>query len=80
MYGFTKNDKYKDAAGRFCNSLSMLKYSNGGWPQYYPLEKITASALPIIDDAMGGIMWLLKDIAEGKPEYSYINSVLRRNF
>ena len=78
VYGISKNDKYKDAAEAGLKFIIDAQYSNGGWPQYYPLEKNYSKCITYNDDAMGGIMWLLKDIAEGKPEYSYINSVLRK--
>ena len=77
VYDFTKANKYKDAALRGFNYVLSAQYENGGWPQYYPLEKNYSRYITFNDDAMCGIMLMLKDIADNKPEYSFIDKTLR---
>lgn len=77
VYAVTKQDKYKDAAIAGLHFILAAQYPSGGWPQYFPLENGYSRHITYNDDAMGGIMWLLKDIAEKKPEYNYIDGKLR---
>lgn len=70
---YTKTEKYKAAALKGLDFILAAQYANGGWPQYYPIERNNYSRyITFNDDAMGGIMWLLKEIAENKPDYSFI--------
>ncbi|MFN8251588.1 MAG: pectate lyase [Ferruginibacter sp.] len=78
VYAVTKLEKYKDAAVAGLQFIIAAQYANGGWPQYFPLENGYSRHITYNDDAMGGIMWLLKDIAEHKPVYDYIESTLRK--
>jgi len=77
-YGFTKNEKYKAAAVKGLEFILSAQYNNGGWPQYYPLEEGYSRHITYNDDAMGGIMLLLKDIAEDKAEYSFVDGKLKQ--
>ncbi len=77
-YFYTKTEKYKAAALKGFNFILSAQYGNGGWPQYYPLEKGYSRYVTYNDDAFGGIMWLLKDVLDGKPEYSFVNEKIRR--
>ena len=67
-------EKYTAAALRGLDFILAAQYDNGGWPQYYPLEDNYSRYITYNDDAFGGIMWLLKDITENKPEYNFIDS------
>jgi PelA/Pel-15E family pectate lyase len=74
----TKVVKYKTAAIKGLNFILKAQYPNGGWPQYYPIEKNNYSShITFNDGAMIGIMQLLKDINDGKPLYDFINKYLR---
>ncbi len=76
VYNFTKAAKYKAAALKGLDFIIQSQYSNGGWPQYYPLEENNYSrCITFNDDAMTGVMLLLKDIVDGKPEYSFIDDL-----
>jgi PelA/Pel-15E family pectate lyase len=74
IYYVTKVEKYKQAALKGLDYIMAAQYANGGWPQYFPLEKNYSSHITFNDDAYSGIMWLLKDIAEGKPQYAFIDA------
>ena len=39
VYYVTKKDKYKLAAEKGLRFILSAQYDNGGWPQYFPLEK-----------------------------------------
>ncbi|MGG9962795.1 pectate lyase [Ferruginibacter sp. SUN106] len=76
-YSYTTEEKYKTAAVKGLEYILKAQYNNGGWPQYYPLEEGYSRHITYNDDAFGGIMLLLKDIAEDKQEYRFIDAVLR---
>jgi hypothetical protein len=62
-YQATKIEKYKEGALKGLNFILKSQYSNGGWPQYYPIEKNNYSShITFNDEAMIGIMQLLKNI------------------
>jgi len=79
-YGYLKDERYKAAAIKGLEFIIAAQYNNGGWPQYYPLEEKENYSRDITynDDAFGGIMWLLKDIIEGKTEYNFIDGKLKK--
>lgn len=78
VYTVTKAEKYKEAALKGLDFILAAQYKNGGWPQYYPLEKDNYSShITFNDGAYMGIMELLRDIKDGKPEYAFINSKMR---
>ena len=78
VYSYNKDEKYKTAAIKGLRFILQAQYNNGGWPQYYPLEEGYSRHITYNDDAMGGVMLLLKDITEDKPEYSFIDNKLKR--
>jgi PelA/Pel-15E family pectate lyase len=78
VYKYTKAEKYKTAALKGLNYIIAAQYSNGGWPQYYPLEDNYSRYITYNDDAFAGIMFLLKDIIEHKPQYSFIDDQFRQ--
>ncbi len=76
---FYKNENYTKAAIKGLHFILDAQYSNGGWPQYYPLEKKNYSShITFNDDAYSGIMLLLRDINEGKPEYAFVDAKLKK--
>ncbi len=72
-YKITANEQYRVAVLRGLDFILTAQFDNGGWPQYYPLEKGYSRYITFNDDAFAGIMELLKNIAENKPEYAFIN-------
>lgn len=73
IYQATKDDRYMTAALKGIDFILSAQYVNGGWPQYFPLEKNYSSHITYNDGAMGGIMELLKDIIEGNSRYVFID-------
>lgn len=64
VYNATSVAKYKDAAVKGIDFILSAQYKNGGWPQYYPLENNYSTHITFNDDAMIGIMQLLKSIID----------------
>ena len=77
VYTVTKNEKYKTAALKGFDYILVSQYKNGGWPQYYPLEENYSKQITFNDGNFVGIMELLKDIKEGRPEYAFLDNKYR---
>jgi PelA/Pel-15E family pectate lyase len=76
-YDVTKADKYKEGCLKGLEYTLKAQYGNGGWPQYYPIEKNNYSShITYNDDAMLGIMLLYKDIIDGESQYSFVDGKL----
>ncbi len=74
VYTATGEEKYKTAALKGFDFVLKSQYKNGGWPQYYPIEKDNYSShITFNDGALEGIINLLKDVKEGKPEYAFLD-------
>lgn len=90
LYSATSDEKYKDAFNRGIDLILEAQYANGGWPQFYPdyntrwswdnshwnhdgLERFITYS----DDAMTGLMILLKSVSEGKNEFGFIDNIRR---
>lgn len=78
VYYVTKKEKYKEGASKGLDYILASQYANGGWPQYYPLENNYSRYITFNDDVYSGIMWLLKDIADGKIQYEFIDKDRRQ--
>jgi PelA/Pel-15E family pectate lyase len=78
IYAATQTDKYKKAALKGLDYMLDAQYSNGGWPQYYPLENNYSRHITYNDDVFAGIMDLFKDICDEKPLYSFIDAKKRK--
>ncbi len=58
--------------------LLASQYGNGGWPQFYPLRPNYSRHITFNDDAMIGVMTLLKDAAAGRPPFDWVDSARRQ--
>lgn len=79
-YTATKKEVYKTAAEKGLDYILSAQYVNGGWPQYYPLENNYSRCITFNDDAYIGILQVLKDIADGNPEYAFIENKQRQKY
>lgn len=78
VFEITKIDKYRQSCLKGLQFIVDAQFKNGGWPQYFPLEKNKYSThITLNDGAYIGIMTLLKQIADNRPEYNFIDSKLR---
>ena len=78
IYSTTKLERFKAAALKGIDYILSAQYKNGGWPQYYPLEKNYSKEITFNDDDITGIMVLFKNIKENKSEYSFVDENRRK--
>ena len=77
VYGAHSDDRYKQAFINGVEYLLKAQYPNGGWPQFYPLHHGYYTHITYNDDAMVGVLELLRDIAKQKAPYTFVESALR---
>ncbi len=68
---------HRDAFLKGFDYLLKAQYDNGGWPQFYPDLSGYYRHITFNDGAMIGVMKLLRDVANGKPTYSFIDEERR---
>jgi len=78
VYTAQKLPRHKDAFLKGVDYLLKAQYPNGGWPQYYPLRAGYYSHITYNDNAMIGVMKLLRDIARRKPDYAFVDEDRRQ--
>lgn len=77
-YEATKNIRYKKASILGLNYILNAQYDNGGWPQYFPLEKGYSRHITYNDGAMVGVMILLKKVVDNDPLYSFVDESMHK--
>jgi len=77
VYDLQKIERYKDAFLSGLDYLLRAQYANGGWPQYYPLRRGYYARITYNDNAMIGVMKLLRDISRKKPVYAFVGETRR---
>jgi PelA/Pel-15E family pectate lyase len=71
VYAARKLDRHKESFLGGLDYLLRAQYANGGWPQYHPRLTGYYKHITFNDDAMMGVMKLLRDIAAKKSDYSF---------
>jgi PelA/Pel-15E family pectate lyase len=74
-----KDDKFKDSFNRGLKYLFDAQYNNGGWPQRFPLQDNYGRHITFNDDAMLGVMRLLKDVVNNPPDFAFVSDADRRH-
>lgn len=77
VYSASKIEKYKEACIKGIQFILNAQYTNGGWPQYYPLENNYSRHITFNDGAYMGIMDLLEKIVNNNPNFYFIEKELR---
>ena len=77
VYLASKEEKYAAAFRKGLRYLLEAQYENGGWPQYYPLRKGYYTHITFNDDAMIGVMELLRDIRDRQPGFAFLSAADR---
>jgi PelA/Pel-15E family pectate lyase len=77
VYTARPAEKYRDAFFKGFDYLIKAQYANGGWPQFYPDLSGYYKHITYNDDAMIGVMKLLRDIAARRPEYTFVDDARR---
>ncbi|GAB3533801.1 pectate lyase [Pontibacter brevis] len=73
VYEATGQEKYKKSFLRGIDYLLEAQYENGGWPQFYPLREGYYEHITFNDRAMIGVMQLLRDVAQRKHPYTFVD-------
>ena len=74
-----KDDKYKSSFNRGLKYLFDAQYSNGGWPQRFPLQDNYGRHITFNDDAMLGVMKLMRDIFDDQPDFKFVSDADRKH-
>jgi len=74
VYTLTKIEKYKDACLKGIDFILKAQFSNGGWPQYFPLEKGYSRHITFNDGAYMGIMDMLGKIVDNDANFTFVDS------
>lgn len=69
LYKTTCKSKYKESFTRGVQYLLSGQYANGGWPQFWPVNRGYQIHITYNDDAMVNTLTLLLDILEGKEPF-----------
>ncbi len=74
----TRDTRFTESFLKGLDYLLKAQYRNGGWPQYFPRRQGYFSRITFNDDAMIGVLRLLRDVDLGKPEYAFVDSGRRK--
>ncbi|HEX8072336.1 MAG TPA: pectate lyase [Pyrinomonadaceae bacterium] len=77
VYNAAHTERHKEAFLKGMDYLLKAQYANGGWPQYYPLREGYYTHITYNDGAMIGVMRLLRDIAQRKSAYAFVDAARR---
>jgi PelA/Pel-15E family pectate lyase len=69
--------KYKEAFNKGLDYLLSSQYENGGFPQFYPLKKGYYTHITFNDDAMIGVLSVLRDIARKDDDFKFVDEQRR---
>jgi PelA/Pel-15E family pectate lyase len=73
VYTAKKIERHSQAFIKGVDYLLRAQHASGGWPQYYPNLTGYYKHITFNDGAMIGVMRLLRDIADNKPAYRFLD-------
>ncbi|HVE58290.1 MAG TPA: pectate lyase, partial [Pyrinomonadaceae bacterium] len=73
----TNFPKHKEAFLKGLDYLLASQYESGGFPQFYPLKKGYYTHITFNDDAMIGVLKVLREIAKSKEDYLFVDEERR---
>jgi len=71
-YEETSDNRFRDAAIKGITYLLTAQYDNGGWPQRFPKPGGYAKHITFNDNAMIGVMSLMRDILVDRKRFSFV--------
>jgi PelA/Pel-15E family pectate lyase len=77
VFNATRHPPFKEGFNKGLDYLLKAQYENGGWPQYYPRLTGYYKRITFNDDAMVGVMELLRSIARNDHAYSFVDEARR---
>jgi PelA/Pel-15E family pectate lyase len=75
VYKATGHSRFKTGFLKGVDYLLEAQYENGGWPQFYPLRSGYYDHITLNDGAMIKVMTILKEIGEGKQQFSFVDEI-----
>ena len=73
VYDASRQERVRAAFLRGFDFLLEAEYDRGGWPQYYPLKEGYYTHITYNDNAMIGVMRLLRDASRGQAPYAFVD-------
>lgn len=70
----TKQERFRWGFERGLDVLLAAQYPNGGWPQVFPRAEGYSRHITFNDDAMIGVLNLLRAVARREPEYRFVDA------
>src|SRR5215208_7085100 len=77
VYTAQHQERHRESFLKGLDYLLKAQYPNGGWPQFYPNLTGYYKHITFNDDAMIGVMKLLRDVAAAKPVYAFVDDARR---
>jgi PelA/Pel-15E family pectate lyase len=77
VYTAQRQERHRESFLKGLDYLLKAQYPNGGWPQFYPDLSGYYKHITFNDNAMIGVMKLLRDVAAAKPAYAFVDEVRR---
>jgi PelA/Pel-15E family pectate lyase len=74
IYTANHDARYEASFRRGFEYLLKAQYANGGWPQFFPLRDGYWSHITYNDDAMVGVLELMRDIADTKSDFAFLTA------
>jgi PelA/Pel-15E family pectate lyase len=68
---------YRASIERGLDYMLAAQYPNGGWPQYFPVIPGYYTHITFNDDAMVDVLEILRDVAQAKTQYSWVDETRR---
>jgi PelA/Pel-15E family pectate lyase len=78
VYNVTKLERFEWAFYKGLDYILDAQYDNGGWPQVHPSPRGYHKFITFNDDAMIGALSLVRDIAERKFDYEFVDEQHRK--
>jgi pectin methylesterase-like acyl-CoA thioesterase len=79
VYTAQRQERHRESFVKGLDYVLRAQYPNGGWPQFYPDLSGYYKHITYNDDAMIGVMKLLRDVAMRKPVYAFVDAARRAN-
>ncbi len=73
----TDDARCRIAVARGLDYIFASQYSNGGFPQFFPLRQGYYSRITYNDGAMVNVLELLRDVAAAKPPFAFVDAARR---
>lgn len=73
VYEATREERFEQGFLQGLDYLFEAQYHNGGWPQYYPVRKGYYENITFNDNAMIGVMRILRDVAQGCDHFAFVD-------